>query len=107
VIVPRLEGAPCDNIDADAKEFLKILEQADVIKKGGAWLKVHEQVQIAVWAGLSSSDRAEHGDPLSPALSRYTEDLGAAAAQPFKGQHVIGHPASVSPHDRLDANSWH
>jgi len=44
MVVPRLEGAPRDDVDSDAQEFLKILEQADVIKKGGAWLKVHEQV---------------------------------------------------------------
>jgi len=44
VVIPRLEGAPRDDIDADAQEFFKILEQADVIKKGGAWLKINEQV---------------------------------------------------------------
>jgi hypothetical protein len=48
-VVPRFEGIPCDDVDFDAQEFLKVLEQADVIKKGGAWLKVHEQVKIAVW----------------------------------------------------------
>jgi hypothetical protein len=56
VVVPRLEGVPRDDVDSDTQEFLKILEQADVIKKGGAWLKVHQQVKIAVWASLSSSD---------------------------------------------------
>jgi hypothetical protein len=45
VVVPRLEGAQRDDLDLDtAQEFLKILNQADVIKKGGTWLKVHEQV---------------------------------------------------------------
>ena len=68
-----------------------------MIKKGGAWLKIHEQVKIAVWASLSPSDRAEHGDPMSPALPRDAEDLRAAAAQPLKSQHVIGHPSRVSP----------
>jgi hypothetical protein len=43
-VVPRREGVPRDDIDFDAQEFLKILEQTDVIKKGGAWLKVHQQV---------------------------------------------------------------
>jgi hypothetical protein len=56
VVVPRLEGAPRDDIDSDAQEFLKILEEADVIKKGGTWLKVDQQVKIAIWASLSSSD---------------------------------------------------
>ncbi len=56
MVVPRLEGAPRDDVHSDAQEFLKILEQADVIKKGGTWLKVHQQVKIAVWASLSSSD---------------------------------------------------
>jgi hypothetical protein len=32
VFVPRLQGTPRDDIDSDAQEFLKILEQADVIK---------------------------------------------------------------------------
>jgi hypothetical protein len=44
LVIPRLEGPPRDNVDCDAQEFLKVLEQADAIKKGGAWLKVHEQV---------------------------------------------------------------
>jgi hypothetical protein len=39
MVVPRLEGAPRDDVDSAAQEFLEILEQADVIKKGGAWLK--------------------------------------------------------------------
>jgi len=44
VVVPRLERPPRDDIDSDAQKFFKILEQADVVKKGGAWLKVHQQV---------------------------------------------------------------
>jgi hypothetical protein len=97
VVVPRLEGAPRDDVDSDAQEFLKILEQADVIKKGGTWLKVDQQVKIAAWTSLSSSDCAEYGDPMSPALPRDAEDLCAASAQPLHGQHVIGHPSRVSP----------
>jgi hypothetical protein len=97
MVVARLEGASRDNIDSDAQEFLKILEQADVIKKGSAWFKINKQVKIAVWAGLSPSDRAKHRDPMSPALSRDAEDLRAAAAQPLKSQHVLGHPSRVSP----------
>ena len=54
-----------------------------MIKEGGTWLKVHEQVKIVVWAILSPGDRAEHGDPMSPALPRHGEDLGSATAQPF------------------------
>jgi hypothetical protein len=80
VFVSRLEGAPRDDVDPDAQEFLKILEQADVIKKGGAWLKVHQQVKIAVWVSLSPSDGAEHRDPMGPALPCNAEDLRAAAA---------------------------
>ena len=53
MLVPRLEGIPRDHIDSYAKEFLEILEQADMIKKGGTRLKVHQQVKIAVWASLS------------------------------------------------------
>jgi hypothetical protein len=44
MVVPRLQGAPRDDIDSDAEKLLKILKQADVIKKGSAWLEIHEQV---------------------------------------------------------------
>ena len=56
MVVPRLQGVARDDIDSDAQELLKILEQADVIKQGGARLKVDQQVKIAVWASLSPSD---------------------------------------------------
>jgi hypothetical protein len=56
VVVPRLKSAPRDNVDSDAQEFLKILEQANVIKKRGARLKVNQQVKIAVRASISPSD---------------------------------------------------
>jgi hypothetical protein len=98
VVVPRLERAPRDDIHPDAQEFLKVLEQADVIKKRRTRLEVHEQVQVAVRASLAPGDGAEHGDPMSLALPRDAEDLRAAAAKPFQCQHVTGHPSSVSPH---------
>jgi hypothetical protein len=97
VVIPRLESAPHDDIDADAQEFLKVLEQADVIKKGGTRLKVNEQVEIAVWTSLSPSDRAEHRDPMSPAPARDAENLSAATAQFFQDQYLAGHSARVSP----------
>jgi hypothetical protein len=97
VVVPRLEGAPRDNVDADAQEFLEILEQADVIKKRGAWLKVHQQVKVATRASLSPGDGAEYRDPMSPALPRDGEDLRTATAQLFQGQHLVGHSSRVSP----------
>src|SRR5271165_3049707 len=37
---------------------------------------------------------------MSPTLPRDAKDLRAAAAQPFHGQHVIGHPSRVSPRAR-------
>ena len=101
MVVPRLESAPRDDVDANAEKLLKILEQADVIKKGGTWLKIHEQVKIAVRASLSPSDRAEYRDPMSPAPPRDAKDLRSAAAQPFQGQHVIGHHLRVL-RDSLD-----
>jgi hypothetical protein len=33
MVVPRLERAPRDDLDSDAQEFRKVLNQADVIKK--------------------------------------------------------------------------
>ena len=69
-----------------------------MIKKGGARFEVHQQVQIAAWVSLAPGDRTEHRDPMSPALSRDAEDLRTAAAKPFEGQHVIGHPSRVSPY---------
>ena len=53
MVIPGLESAPRDDVDADAEQLLKVLEQADVIKKRGTRLKIHEQVKIAVWASLS------------------------------------------------------
>jgi hypothetical protein len=44
VFISRFEGASRDDVDPDAQEFLKILEQADVIKKRGTWLEIHEQI---------------------------------------------------------------
>ena len=52
MLVPRLEGAPCNDVNPHSEEFLKILEQPDVIEKGGTWLEVHQQIQIAVRASL-------------------------------------------------------
>ncbi len=34
VVIPRLDGAPRDDVHSNAQEFLKILKQAGVIKKG-------------------------------------------------------------------------
>ena len=97
MFVPRLEGAPRDDVDSDAQEFLKVLEQADVIKERSAWLEVHKQVSITIWPGLTSSDGAEYRDAMSPTLPRDAEDLRAAAAQLFQGQHLIGHSPRVLP----------
>jgi len=68
-----------------------------MIKQGGTRFEVHKQIYIAAWTGVTPSDRAEHRDSMSPALPRNAEDLGTAAAQPFKGQHIIGHLLRVSP----------
>lgn len=68
-----------------------------MIKKGGAGFEVHKQIYIAARTGVAPSDRAKHRDSMSPALPRNAEDLGTAAAQPFKGQHIIGHLSRVSP----------
>ncbi len=107
MLVPRLEGAPRDDVDSDTEKLFKILEQADVIKKRGALLKIHEQVEVTAGVGLSPGDRAEYCDPISPALACNTEDLCAASAQPLQRQHIIDHHSRVSPHDPLDANcAW-
>jgi hypothetical protein len=97
MVVPRLEGAPRDDVDTDAKEFLKILEQTDVVHKRGARFEIHKQIHIAARVSLSPGDRAENRDSMSPALECDAKDLGAAAAQPFQGQHIIGHLSRVTP----------
>jgi hypothetical protein len=53
---PRLESTPRDDVHSDTQEVLQILEQADVVKKGRAWLEIHEQIYLAVWLSLASSD---------------------------------------------------
>lgn len=95
MLVLRLEGAPRDDVDSDTKHVLKILEQADVIKKGGTLLKIYEQIEITPRTSLSPSDRTEHRDPMSPTPSCDTEDLCAASAQPLQRQHIINHPSRV------------
>jgi hypothetical protein len=37
-----LEGTARDDVDSDTQEFFKILGQADVMKKRGTRLEVHE-----------------------------------------------------------------
>ena len=70
VAVPWIERTPRDDVDSDTQQVFQILEQAHMIKKGGAWLEIDKQVEVAVWASLSPSDGAEHRDPASPALPR-------------------------------------
>jgi len=95
VLIPWIERAPRDDVHPDAEEFLKVLEQADVIKKRRTWLEVHEQIQVAVRASLSPGDGAEHRDPMRPTLPRDAQDLRATAAQRLEGQHMISHALSV------------
>lgn len=102
MFISRFEGASRDDVDPDAQEFLKILEQADVIKKRCAWLEIHEQIQIAVRASLSPGDGAEHCDPMRPTPPRDAKDLRATSAQRLEGQHVIGHTLSVPAHSQGD-----
>ena len=97
MLVPGLERAARDDVHPDAQEFLKVLKQADLMKKRCTWIEVHQHIQVAVRASLSPGDGAEHGDPMSPPLPGDTEDLRAAAAEPLKCQHIIGHVSSVSP----------
>jgi len=44
MVVTGFEGTPCDHVHSHAQEILQILEQADVIKEGRAWLEIHEQM---------------------------------------------------------------
>ena len=44
MVVPGFEGTPCNDVHSDAKEILQILEQADVVKEGRAWLEIHQQI---------------------------------------------------------------
>src|SRR5215469_2627289 len=97
VDVTRLEPAARDYINADSQEFLKVLEQADLVEKRRAWLEVDKQVNVTSVSRLASGDRPEDRDPARPALARDAKDLGAALAQRFHGQDVAGHHRSVSP----------
>ena len=99
VLVPRLEGAPRDDVNADSEEFLKILEQAHVIKERGIGLEVDEQIQAAARMSLSPGHGTEHRDPVGTALPRDAQDLCTAPAQLIKGQYVMAHHLRVSPHD--------
>src|ERR1035437_9011923 len=59
VVVPRLEGAPRDDVDTNAKEFLKILEQADMVQKGGTRFEIHKQIHIATRVSFSGSQQGQ------------------------------------------------
>jgi hypothetical protein len=96
MLVPWLERAPRDNVHPDAEELLKVLEQADVIKKRCTRLEVHEQIQVAVRTSFAPGDGTEDGDPVRATLARDAKDLRAASAQPLQRQHVIGHHSRVS-----------
>jgi hypothetical protein len=92
VVIPGFEGAPRDDVHSDAQRVLQVLEQSDVIKKGCAWLEIHEQIQIAVWVSLASSDRA-------PAA------LTAAMAWDFAPMALVALGLSGGPvHDPVHAN---
>ncbi len=56
MVVAGFEGTTCNDVHSDTQEVLQILEQTDVIKEGRAWLEIHEQIYIAVWMSLASSD---------------------------------------------------
>jgi hypothetical protein len=96
VLISWLECAPRDDVHPDAKEFLEVLEQADVIKKRRTGLEVHEQIQVTVPTSLVPGDGTEDGDPMNLALTRDAKDLRAALAKPLQRQHVSGHPRRVS-----------
>jgi hypothetical protein len=91
MLISWLERAARDDVHPDAQDFLKVLKQADMIKKRCTWLEVHEQIQIAVQASLSSGDGAEHGEhprgdePLipMPALSLPALRQAVATVAPY------------------------
>jgi hypothetical protein len=95
--VPGLERVSRDDVDSYAQQILKILEQADMIEKRSAWLKVHQEIQVTIRASLAPGHRAEYGDPLSSAIARHPEYLRAAPPQTLHRQHVVGHLAKISP----------
>jgi hypothetical protein len=89
--IPTIEGSPRDDIDPNTEKVLKILQQTNMINKRGAFVEVHEQIQVAAWARLSPGDRAEHRDPARPTLPRDAQNLRAPLAQFIQGQHVVAH----------------
>jgi hypothetical protein len=97
VLVAWLERALRDDIHSNAQEFLKVLEQPDVIKQRCARLEVDKQIQIAIRASLAAGDGAEHGDPVCTTFPRDTQDLRAALSQPFQRQHLFSHRSRVAP----------
>lgn len=57
-----------------------------MINKRSAFVKVHEQIEVAVLACLSPCDRSEHRDPArSPELAN-SQDLRTAEAQVLQSQ---------------------
>jgi hypothetical protein len=80
VLVSWFEGTPRNHIDSHSQQFLKVLEQADVIKKRGTGLEIHQQVKIAARVRLPASNRPENSNPMGFAFTRHAQDLRAASA---------------------------
>ena len=98
MLISWFERTPGHDVDLDPQEFLEVLEQPDVIEKRGAWLEVHEQIEVAVRTSLAPGDGAEHGDALRATFPRDAQNLRPASAQSLQRQHLIRHDSSVSPH---------
>jgi hypothetical protein len=90
----RLKGSPRNDIDPDAEQLLKVLEQASVINERGAFVEVHEQIEVAVLARLSPCDRSEHRDPASPADPGNAQDLRTPEAQFLQSQPAADHSSN-------------
>ena len=49
-------------VDADAKDVLGILLEANQIEERAFWLELHQQVDVTVGGVIAPRDRAEHAD---------------------------------------------
>jgi hypothetical protein len=78
------ETARRRKVHAAPEKVLKAVLHAGLLEQAGSDAHVHEQIQVAVSAGIAASDRPEHSNTRGSVSVRDSQDLIAASAQFFE-----------------------
>ena len=71
-----MQGLFGSNLDLRSKKFFQVLNQGSMIKQAASRLPAHQQIEVTIRSGLTTSDRSEHAN-----ISR--------AAKPHKAQNFF------------------